>query len=288
MTLDNITIWLCHKPPGDPDHYDDPSGSASNLTHRNCPDCVCRTHRQVRLMQRWTTSTKTTLPPPQPSPNAKGKRKATLVSVPRDTSRPDATLTPRQLRARTTSSRGSAGMDGPDRRVTAAARGNVAAPGCTPPPTAATAPPAPPRQSVASPRPYRAPSRRDYDRKASAPVHPHDGLKRKQPHMRTTEPDPKQRRRQHFRSPNDHRDHCTDQDRTTDTTSATRSETPRATPPRRLTTSATPSQPPNPPAPDHAAPPAGHDHRSTGNHQHVPGHQTAKLSQRQKKAQEKN
>ena len=74
-SVDNAALWLCHKPSDDPDHCDDPDGAGSNLMHRPCPDCVRRTHRQVRLMQRWATMTKTTLPSPLRTPNSKGKGK---------------------------------------------------------------------------------------------------------------------------------------------------------------------------------------------------------------------
>lgn len=48
----------------DSEDQDDLDGSASNLTDHTCLDCIRRTHRQVRMMQRWATTTKNTLPSP--------------------------------------------------------------------------------------------------------------------------------------------------------------------------------------------------------------------------------
>lgn len=64
--------------------------------------------------------------------------------------------------------------------------------------------PALPRPSIPSPQktrkhraPKSSPNRRARDRKAMASAQPQPGLKRKQPHSKTTMSDPEQRRRQH-------------------------------------------------------------------------------------------
>ena len=230
--------------------------------HRPCPDCVRRSHRQVRLMQRWATTTKTTLPSPPRTPNSKGKGKMPVATTSRDRSerRNMNTTTTHAVNSRTQILSAKSSRRGP-----AAARRNDVrnrAHG-TPSITAATPTTL---QTITSPRPCRAPTfsphkRRRKNPPTTAPTQSQTGTKRQRPYSVSTTPNPKRHRQQHGRNPDGRRDLSANHDNPTGNTMAPTARSGGSLPaaPRRLDVWATSAPPSSPPEPDRATTAADRD-----------------------------
>ena len=237
-------------------------------------------------MQRWATTTKATLPPPQRTPRSKGKGKMPQATTSRDGS---------EQRYMTTSYAVSSRNQGPSARSSRrgpaiARRSDVQDRARRTPSVTVTMPITLPTPTITSPRPCRAPTfspnRRHHNRPpTTAPAQSPTGLKRQQPHYGSM-PDPKARRQQ-TSGPGGRRVWSADH-------STTRSGNPLPAAPRRLDMSASSALPRNPPVPDHTAadreqaPPTTDDHQNAGKRRREPNQDVDQPTRKQTRRKQRS